>query len=194
MLKLSENPAILHPPVGSVRELVGTWWLAHTKARAEKAFAWDLSARGIGYFLPMQQRVRIVSGKKRRPIMPLFPGYVFLCGGEQDRYAAMTTNRLCQTIAVADQAKLIDELAAVEQALRGGIELDLYPRAAVGQLCRITAGALAGIEGVVIERGRHARFVLRIDALCQGALMEIDADLLEPLGESPDARRRLHRP
>jgi len=60
MLRLSDNPAILTPEVQSVTELSGTWWVAHTKARFEKAFAWDMLSHGIGYFLPM--RVKMYGG------------------------------------------------------------------------------------------------------------------------------------
>jgi len=181
VLKLAENPSILHPDVESLREFDGTWWVAHTKARAEKAFAWDLRRCGIAYFLPMQERVRISSGKKRHALLPLFSSYVFFCGDETDRYTAMTTNRLCQTIPVVDQETLVAQLSDIQRALRAEARLDPYPRHTVGRLCQITSGTLKGIRGVVIRRGRHARIVLQIDMLGQGAIMEIDADLLEPV-------------
>ncbi len=94
MLKLSQNPPVLPPEVESVTQLSGRWWLAHTKSRCEKAFAWDLIDHSIGYFLPLIERVRISDGKKRRVLMPLFSSYVFFCGDEEDRYTAMTTSRL----------------------------------------------------------------------------------------------------
>jgi ABC-type protease/lipase transport system fused ATPase/permease subunit len=37
------------------------------------------------------------------------------------------------------------------------------------------------LEGIVIDRSKQARIVLQIDILGQGAVMEIDADLLEPI-------------
>lgn len=181
MLKLDDNPPVLVPWAASLRDLRGPWWVAHTKARFEKAFAWDLLRRRIGYFLPMVERVRVSGGRKRRVPTPLFGGYVFFCGDDQARFAAMTTNRLCQTIPVADQAQLIDELAALEQALAGQAPLDPYPFAAVGRRCRVRGGPMLGIEGVVVERAKLARVVLQVSILGQGASMEVDADLLESL-------------
>jgi len=181
MFKLSDNPPILSPQVKSLTELTGRWWVAHTKARAEKAFAGELACRNVAYFLPMVERVRIYGGKKQRVMLPLFASYVFFCGGDEDRYTAMTTNRLCQTIEVIDQGTLIAELAAIEKALTGQAELDPYPFTTVGQRCRITAGALKGIEGVIIKQAKRARVVLEVSILGQGALMEIDVDLLEPI-------------
>jgi len=52
----------------------------------------------------------------------------------------MTTNRLCTVIPVADQPRLVEELAAVERALAGDFSIDFYPHAAVGKRCRVKAG------------------------------------------------------
>ena len=181
MLKPQDNPPMLSPGAQSVTDLLGRWWVAHTKARFEKAFAWDLLRRSIGYFLPMVERVRISGGRKRRVLAPLFPSYVFFCGTDEDRYTAMTTNRLCQTLDVPDEPGLVRELVAIEKALAGKAELDPYPFAAVGRRCRVRAGLFRGLEGVVVRRNGTFRLVLEVSMLGQGAAMEIDADLLEPI-------------
>jgi len=155
MLRLCDNPPTLSPQHASLAELPGRWWVGHTKSRFEKAFAWDL--------------------------LPLFPSYVFVCGDDEDRYTAMTTNRLCTTIEVPDQEKLVAELVAIERALSAKAALDLYAFAVAGQRCRITAGPFEGLEGVVVRRNGTARIVLYVGILAQGASMEIDADLLEPV-------------
>ena len=182
MLKLSQNPAILTPQVESLTELAGTWWVAYTKPRFEKAFARDLCSHGIGYFLPMREKVIFSGGRKRRLMVPLFTSYVFFCGTEQDRYIALTTNRVCQTIEVADQDGLIAELAGIEKALLSKAVIDNYPGLPVGGCCRIISGPMMGIEGVIIGRqDAKARMVLEVTILGQGAVVEIDADLLEPV-------------
>jgi transcriptional antiterminator RfaH len=182
MLRLSENPTILTPGVESLTQFHGTWWVAHTKARFEKAFAWDMLGRGIGYFLPMREKVTFSGGRKRRVMIPLFTSYVFFCGTEKDRYIALTTNRLCQVIEVFDQEELISELAAIEKALLYKADLDIYPHLPVGSRARIISGPMTGTEGVVIERKNStARVVLEVTILGQGAVIEIDADILEPI-------------
>jgi transcription antitermination factor NusG len=182
MLKLSENPAILTPEVESLAQLSGTWWVAYTKPRFEKAFAWSLYNHGIGYFLPMREKITFSGGRKRRVLAPMFSSYVFLCGTDEDRYTALTTNRVCQTIEVADQECLIDELLSIERALLSRAVVDNYPRLPVGVRCRIISGPMMGLEGVVIRReDARARMVLEVTILGQGAVVEIDADLIEPL-------------
>src|SRR5262245_27833929 len=83
MIKLSDNPPMLHPAVSSLRELTGQWWVAHTRARNEKALAWEMARRDVGYFLPMIRRTIFSGGRRRRSLVPLFPSYVFLSGDDQ---------------------------------------------------------------------------------------------------------------
>ena len=182
MLKPSQNPAILTPEVESLTELTGTWWVGYTKPRFEKAFAWSLYSHGIGYFLPMREKIIFSGNRKRRIMVPMFTSYVFFCGTQEDRYTALTTNRVCHTIEIADQDCLINELVSIEKALLSKAIIDNYPRLPVGGRCRIISGPMMGIEGVVIRRqNTKARMVLEVTILGQGAVVEIDADLLEPV-------------
>ena len=171
---------MVFPTVESITQFEGTWWVAHTKSRFEKAFAWDLLRSEIGYFLPLIKRVTVSGGRKRHGMAPLFQSYVFFCGQGEDRYTAMTTDRLCQTIPVADQKRFVAEIAAIEKGLAGRMQLDPYPFAAVGNRCRVRSGPLQGMEGVVVQRGKLSRLVLEVNTLGQGAAVEIEADLLEP--------------
>ena len=112
MLKLADNPPTLHPAtIASLRALPRTWAVAHTKARNEKAFAWDLVNRDIPYFLPMMQRVRFSGGRRRRVLLPLFPSYVFICGDPSTRIADIRNVVTVFKQGVGyDPAKLIDSV------------------------------------------------------------------------------------
>ena len=179
MLKLSENPPTLHPAGGSLRDLGGRWWVMHCKPRNEKALAWDLVDRNVPYFLPMTLRTTFSGGRKRRGMIPLFPSYIFLNGRDEQRHAALTTNRIVRAIEAPDQQLLITELDALERALREGAEFDLYPFAVVGQRCRVRKGPFEGVEGTVVSRDSVARLVLQVSLLGCGAVMEVDVGLLE---------------
>jgi transcriptional antiterminator RfaH len=166
--------------------LPGPWWVAHTKARHEKSFAWDLHKAGIGYFLPLVERVTVSGGRKRQVLKPLFSAYVFFCGDEQTRYHAMTTNRLCNVLAAQDQALLVTELDQLHQAIQQQAALEPDATFEAGQRVRVTAGPLQGIEGAVVEDAGEARqakrrLVLQVSMLGQGASVEIERELIEPL-------------
>ena len=172
---------MLSPLAGAVSDFQGRWWVAHTKGRFEKAFTRNLLKRGVGYFLPLRERVKITKGRKRKTLIPLFPSYVFFCGVEEDRYAAMATNRLCQIIEVQDQSRLIRELSDIERVISDGAQLVPYPFATAGRRCRVKAGPFQGLEGVVVQCASFARLVLQIHVLGQGVALDIDADLIDPV-------------
>ena len=182
MLKLKDNPPILYPANSSLGEITGQWWVAHTKARNEKALAWFLAKQEVGYFLPLRDKLTVRKGRRYKALLPLFSGYVFFNGNEDSRYTALTSNRIAQVIEVVDQLKLVHELTQIHQALIGGARLDPHPHLKEGDRCRVIAGPLKGTEGILLQKKNQIKLVLQVDILGQAAAMEIDADLLEPIG------------
>lgn len=181
MLKLSDNPPVRPKGLETIRAAEGPWWVAHTKARAEKVFAWDLIARGIPHFLPMARKTTFSGGRKRHGMTPLFTGYVFFSGDEQARYQALTTDRLCGVIPVREQAVMVAELAAIEAALDAGEALDLYPELAVGRRCRVARGPMEGVVGTVVSRDDVTKLVLHVSVLGAAAALTVEPSFLEPL-------------
>lgn len=181
MLKVSENPPIIWPQAESIRDFSGQWWVVHTRSRNEKALAHDLISKNISYFLPMSWKVSRRSRRTTRSLLPLFSGYLFFCGQEDQRIELLQTNRVANLIEVIDQETLLNELAQLDQALRAGAPLTPYKYIKAGQRCRVIAGPLIGMEGIVVRSKNAIRLVLQIDMLGQAASVEIDIDMIEVL-------------
>ncbi len=181
MLKVSENPPIIWPQAESIRDFSGQWWVVHTRSRNEKALAHDLMSKNISYFLPMSWKVRRRSRRTIRSFLPLFSGYLFFCGQEDQRVELLKTNRVANLIEVIDQETLLDELVQIAQALRSGAPLTPHKYLKAGQKCRVISGPLIGMEGIVVKTKNAIRLVLQIDMLGQAASVEIDIDLIEVL-------------
>jgi transcription antitermination factor NusG len=49
----------------------------------------------------------------------------------------------------------------------------------VGKRCRVIAGPLTDLQGIVVQAKKATRLVLQIDMLGQAASVEIDVDMLE---------------
>jgi len=179
LLKVSENPSIIWPEGESIRDFTGLWWVAHTKSRNEKALAQDLIRKDISYFLPMSWKVRRRRDRTIRSLLPLFSGYLFFCGEENQRIEVLRTNRVANLIEVKDQQRLLKELLQIEQALLTGANLTPYRYIKAGQRCRVIAGPLADLQGIVVKTKNATRLVLQIDMLGQAASVEIDTDMIE---------------
>ena len=149
----------------------------------EKALAWMLLRKGIGYFLPLAEKTTVRKGRKYKSLLPLFSGYVFFCGSQDDRYTALTSNRIAQVIEVVDQDALVGELGQIHLALCSGLPVDRHPYLKSGDRCRVVAGPLAGVEGYVVTKKNMCQVVLQVAILGQGASAEIEGDLVEPILE-----------
>jgi len=169
------------PQVESICDFAGQWWVVHTRSRNEKALAHDLIRKNISYFLPMSWKIRRRSRRTIRSFLPLFSGYLFFCGQEDQRIELLRTNRVANLIEVNDQQKLLDELVQIGQALRAGAPLTPHKYIKAGQRCRVIAGPLIGLEGIAVKTKNAIRLVLQIDMLGQAASVEIDIDMIEVL-------------
>jgi len=181
LLKESENPPISWPDDKSIKDFTGQWWVAHTKSRNEKALANDLVRKNISYFLPMRWKLTVRKRRKFKSLLPLFSGYLFFCGSEWQRIELLKTNRVANLIEVKDQNRLLAELSQIEQAVEAGVDLTPHKYIKAGQRCRVLAGSLAGLQGIVIRTKTAARLVLQVDMLGQAASVEIDTDIIEPI-------------
>lgn len=179
MLKLSDNPPALWPQDKGVETFSGTWWVAHTKSRNEKALAWQMQKKNINYFLPMTEKVSKRNRRVFRSMLPLFSGYVFFCGDESDRLEALKTNRISNIIQVTDQKLFINELMPIEKALTCGADLQPYTYIQKGQQCKVIAGPLMGIEGIAVSEQNKTRLVLQVDILGKATCLDIETNLLE---------------
>jgi transcription antitermination factor NusG len=183
LLKASENPPIIWPEGESISDFIGLWWVVHTKSRNEKALAHDLIGKNISYFLPMTWKVQRRRHRTLRSLLPLFSGYLFFCGEENERIETLRTNRVANLIEVKDQQKLLGELLQIERALRAGAPLTPYRYIKAGQRCRVIAGPFLDLQGIVVTTKNDTRLVLQIDMLGQAASVEIDIDMIELIDE-----------
>lgn len=164
-----------------IESFSGRWWVLHTRSRHEKRVADALYRRGINYYLPLVGTVRTYGRRIKRFSIPLFPGYVFLSGGQNALDVAWKTNRVARVLYVDNQDQIRTELRHIYRIVESGQPVDLYPALRRGRRCRIKWGPLRGIEGVVLRRRNAWRMYIAATVLGQSAVIEIDAVALEPI-------------
>ena len=160
---------------------VGEWFVLHTKSRSEKLVADELGAMSIGHYLPLQRVIRYYGKRKAVIDEPLFPGYVFLRGSLDEAYRADRTRRLAQIIPVTDQQQIDWELKNLYLALSHHATFDAYPMLRKGIRVEVRSGPFRGLQGIIEDRCRVNRLILKVDMLGRAVSMEIDGALLEPV-------------
>lgn len=153
------------------------WWLTYSRSRREKDLSRRLAAAGVSFYCPtISRRTRSASGRVRESWVPLFPGYLFLYGTPDDRVAALSTNCVSATVAVADagEERLVGELRAIRRLIESQVPITPEERLESGQPVRVVSGPLRGQEGIVIERRGRRRLLVALQLLQRGASADLD--------------------
>ena len=154
------------------------WWVLHTRPRAEKALARKLFEIGHDFFLPLHKNCWCASGRWRTSFLPLFPGYLFVQGDGGVRDFVLATNQVAHVLPVVDQVGLHADLAAVYRAMQSGMLLVPEERLCTGANVEIIAGALKGLTGTVLRRGKETRFVIEVRLLRRGVSVTVEGWML----------------
>jgi len=181
MIAIQDNPPVIYPEDASVEGIRSNWWVAHTRARHEKALAFDLRALEVSFFLPLVEKTTRIRGRRFRSMLPLFPGYLFFAGDGEARYNALVTSHVANVIPVPNQQQLVYELGQIESALKARTGLDPFPYLKRGRRCWVRSGPLRGTQGILMERRGVTRLVLQIQILGQAVATEVDPSVVEPV-------------
>jgi transcriptional antiterminator RfaH len=93
----------------------------------------------------------------------------------------LTTNRVSRVLEVEQPEQLVYDLQQFRRLIAANAPLTIESRLAPGRRVRVRQGAFAGVEGTVLKRRGETRLLVAIKFLQQGASVEIDDFLLEPL-------------
>ena len=157
------------------------WWAVYTKSRQEKSLARQLVGHEVPFYLPLIPKDNMIRNRRVRSYVPLFGGYVFLYGTDEERVTTLTTNRISRILPVEDETQLVLDLSNIHALIEKDAPLSMERRLEPGRRVRIKAGSLAGLEGVVVTRRRKCRLLVAVTYLQQGVSSEIDDCALEPL-------------
>ncbi|MCA9086196.1 MAG: hypothetical protein KDA81_19195 [Planctomycetaceae bacterium] len=160
------------------------WFAMYTLSRREKDLMRRLRAQKIAHYSPLvPHRTRSPQGRIRTSYIPLFTGYVFVCGSEEDRYNAVSTGCVSRVMNVHDGQQLVTDLSQIRVLEELGADLQAEIRPEVGQLARIVRGPLGGKEliGTITKVHNQHRLTLMVNFLQQGASVVVDEADIELL-------------
>lgn len=159
------------------------WFAAYTQPNHEKTIARQLTERAISHYLPLYESVRQWKDRKVRLEMPLFPGYVFVRICIQKRLSVIQVPSIIRLVGFGSEPAAIPEpeLAAIRTCLDHNCRMEPHRLLQVGQRARVTRGALAGIEGILLRRKGIARLVLSVGLIMRAVAVEVEISDVEPV-------------
>lgn len=157
------------------------WYAAYTSANHEKRVAVQLGERSVEHFLPLYGSVRRWKDRRVRLQLPLFPGYVFVRLALRNRLQVLQVPGVARLVGFSGLPCALpeSEIEAMRECLARKACLEPHPYVNVGRRVRVKAGPLEGLEGLVIRKKNHLRFIISLDLIGRSAAVEIDASDLE---------------
>jgi len=157
---------------------VDQWFALRVKGRSEKAISNVLIDKGYPAFLPTYPFRNGRSLKKRLVDLPFFPGYVFCRFDVCRRLPILKTPGVIHIVSIGRAPAPVDdrEIASLQKAIEHQLEAQPNEFLTVGSKVQIVQGALAGIEGILLEFKNSLQLVLSITLLCRSVRVEIPTD------------------
>jgi transcriptional antiterminator RfaH len=164
------------------------WYTVRTKPRAERQVQAALTRKGLTVYLPMVKVARV--NPRARPIMPLFPGYLFV----QADLEQVGQSAINWAIGVASLVSFGGEPAMVPEAVIQHIqsrvaEVQASGTFGLGRLhkgdhVRITGGPLRDLDAVFDQPlSAKGRARVLIEFLGRLTATEVDLEALEKLDQ-----------
>jgi transcription antitermination factor NusG len=160
------------------------WYAIYTLSRREKELMRRLRVQNIAHYGPMvPKRTRSPKGRIRTSYVPLFTGYVFVCGDEEARYNTVATGCVSKCIIVPEREQLVTDLQRIRFLEEFGEDLQAEIRPTVGQKARIVRGPLREREltGTITQVNSQHRLTIMVNFLQQGASITVDESDVELL-------------
>ena len=159
------------------------WFAVYTTPRHEKAVAKHFEARSIDSFLPLYREMhRWKNGCRVEVEYPLFPSYLFTRIGRSECVRVLAVPGVVSLLGSGSVPSAVSDFEI--ESLRSGLhlrEFEPHSRLVVGRKVRITAGALAGMVGILIRKKKNFRVVITLELIMRSVAVEVDLDELEPI-------------
>ncbi|MBI1893287.1 MAG: UpxY family transcription antiterminator [Candidatus Rokubacteria bacterium] len=159
------------------------WYAIRTRSRHEKKVAAQLAGRGVEPFLPLAKRWSRWKDRRKWIEVPLFPGYCFGRFGVEARALVLKVAGVVSLVGKGGVPEPVsdDEIEAVRRVVAGPLPYDPCPELIPGRPVEVIRGPLMGVRGLLVRKDAKARLLVVVNAIRQGASLEIDAADVAPL-------------
>lgn len=160
------------------------WYAIYVKSRHEFHVYEKLSSANIDTFLPTVERLSRWKDRKKMVNFPLFPGYLFVHINKSynNILTVLKTNGVVRFLGISPREPEPipeEQIISLKRVVESKDFFDPHPYLKEGQRIRIKRGALAGVEGLLIEKSGQHSLVISVDILQQGVSLKVDASEVE---------------
>ena len=159
------------------------WYALYLRSRYEKVAHAELLEKGIESFLPMIEEIRVWSDRKKRILMPLFRGYLFVRTDLHNHVTILETDGVVHLVGIRGRPSRIpdEQIAWIKIVVGQPQRVKREPTLAAGERVRVVVGPFSGVEGVISKVRGNARLVINLDAIAQAISVDVDPGFVKPV-------------
>ena len=160
-----------------IRTEFPAWFAIYTRHQHEKAVAEVLSVKGVKVFLPLYNAAHRWKDRIRQLSLPLFPNYVFVFAGCDQRGLILSTSGVYDFVRHCGSPAPIpsEEIEAVQRLVARSTSVEPHPFLKCGDRVKLKTGPLEGIEGILVRKKNFYRLVVSVELLERSLAVEVDA-------------------
>lgn len=153
-----------------------SWFAVHTKARHEKKVDRALTEKNVETFLPQRKVVSQWKDRKKKVLLPLFPGYLFVRIDPGDRYDVLNTAGVVRILGNGGVPVPVppEEIEATKILLNTGFKHDLFPYDVTGREVEVAKGPLQGARGRIMRTKGVYSLILSVHLIRRSVSVEVD--------------------
>src|SRR5579862_7339374 len=172
------------------RECNNRWLALQVRPRYEFITASILRGKGYEEFVPVYTTKRKWSDRTKNITAPLFTGYVFCRVDENIKIPLITTPGVMRIVGSCGGVAYIEdsEIEAIRTAERSGCEVQPWTYWQIGDQVQISAGPLAGLQGVLVAHKNKHRLIISVNMIQSSIAVEIDPDGVQRISPHQDTK------
>jgi transcription antitermination factor NusG len=157
------------------------WYALKVRTRSEAVALASLDHYGFESYCPQTKTRRKYSDRLKTTFDPLFPGYLFCRFDLANKGKVLASSAVERVVGFGSQPipVLASEIDAIRRMVeQGGLAA---PMPKLGDRVRVIAGALKGVEGVLVREAGADSFVVSIQLLQKSVSLSIDQCMVETI-------------
>lgn len=157
------------------------WYAVYTIVRHEKAVNSALLEKDIDTFLPLREVISQWKDRKKKVLLPLFPGYLFINSNLEDRLTILNTPGIVRILGVTGSPIPIpdEQVEAIKKLIESRLPYDPYPYYNEGKMVMVVNGPLQGVVGRILQKRTSNKLILSVDLIKRSVSVEVQAEDVE---------------
>lgn len=158
------------------------WYAVHTRSRHEDRVHLGLTQKALNAFLPKMEVWSKRKDRRKRILLPMFPGYLFVELASLDNRTKLEVLKTFGVVRLLGKPYSAEPIAvpdakidAIQRIVHSRVEVQQLQYPKVGEPARIIDGPFTGVEGLVLKTDYDRElFVIAIELLQRSVAIKLE--------------------